>query len=262
MRTRLTSLAAAAVFGLGVLAMLPLQAQQPASGSATVDPRIAIARKLPGAKPEDLRPAPVPGMYEWDHGSGIAYVTGDGNYIFDGDLLRLKSADEVENLSKKRLEEISASKAPMRLELLASVPESQMLVFSPQSPRYTVTVFTDIDCGYCRALHKQIAEYNRLGMKVRYLFYPRSGPGSESWTKAQQVWCSANRNDAFTAAIKDEMPEGKPQTCANMPIQKHWELVKKFGLQGTPGIILANGKLLPGYEDPEALLKEAKLAAR
>ena len=65
----------------------------------------------------------------------------------------------------------------IRARMIDTVPESEMLVFSPKDPKYTITVFTDIDCGYCRRLHSQIAEYNRLGIRVRYLFYPAHGPG-------------------------------------------------------------------------------------
>ncbi|MEO7773463.1 MAG: DsbC family protein [Steroidobacteraceae bacterium] len=262
MRTRYFFPAASALamsLAAGMLAQ-PLRAQQPAGPA--VDPRIAIAKKLPDARPQDLRPATIPGFYEWDHGSGLAYVSADGNYIFDGDLIRLKSPTEVENITEKRKTQISESKQPMRLEALAAVPESQMLVFGSPSAKYTVTVFTDIDCGYCRVMHKHIADYNKLGMKVRYLFFPRTGPGTESWTKTEQVWCSANRNESFTAAINDALPEQKAKACPGAPLQKHWDLVKKFGLSGTPGIILANGKLIPGYADPDTLLKEVKLASR
>ena len=93
-----------------------------------------------------------------------------------------------------------------------------MLIFGPKDPRYTVTVFTDVDCAYCRRLHSQIAEYNRLGIRVRYLFYPRSGPNTDSWTKAEEVWCSDNRNDALTRAKLGEELKAKP--CAGNPVAR------------------------------------------
>ncbi len=88
---------------------------------------------------------------------------------------------------------------------MPDVPEAQMVVFSPKDPKYTVSVFTDVDCAYCQQLHSQIAEYNRLGIKVRYLFYPRSGPNTESWAKAEEVWCSADRGKALTRAKRGEV---------------------------------------------------------
>ncbi len=59
-----------------------------------------------------------------------------------------------------------------------------MLIFGPKNAAHTVTVFTDIDCGYCRKLHGEIAKYNDNGIRVRYLFFPRSGEGGESYKKA------------------------------------------------------------------------------
>ena len=82
--------------------------------------------------------------------------------------------------------------------MIDAVPESQMVIFSPKNPLYTITVFTDVDCQYCRKLHSEMAELNRLGVRVRYMFYPRTGPNTESWRKAEVVWCSADRNEALT----------------------------------------------------------------
>ena len=131
-----------------------------------------------------------------------------------------------------------------------------MLIFGPKDPKYTVTVFTDVDCGYCRKLHSQIADYNRLGVRVRYLLYPRTGPNTSSWTKAEQVWCSSDRNDALTRAkLGQELP-AKP--CSNNPVARSYALGQDFALDGTPAIVLTNGAMLPGYVPPDVLLKQLK----
>ena len=126
-----------------------------------------------------------------------------------------------------------------------------MVVFSPKNPKYTITVFTDIDCGYCRRLHSQIAEYNRLGIRVRYLFYPRTGPDTESWHKAEAVWCSANRNEALTRAKNGE--EIKAPKCATDVVARDWDLGQKLHVEGTPAIVLSTGEMLPGYSPPAEL---------
>ena len=212
--------------------------------AAKPDPRVEIASKIPGARPEELRPSPIPGVYELARGTDIAYVSADGKYAIAGDLYDISAND---NLTEQRRRDV-------RVKMLAAVPESQMIVFSPKDPRYTVTVFTDIDCAYCRRLHSQIAEYNRLGIRVRYLFYPRSGPGTESWKKAEQVWCSPNRNEALTRAKRgEELKVTKP--CRNTPVQRHYELGQDFALHGTPAIVSADGELLPGYVPPAMLVQ-------
>jgi thiol:disulfide interchange protein DsbC len=232
---------------LSATASYVLPAQQPAKADPRVaDPRVEIASKIPGTKPEDLRPSPIQGIYELTHGADIAYVSSDGKYVISGDLYDLAGHD---NLTEQHRRDV-------RAKLIATVPESEMLVFGPKDPKYTVTVFTDVDCGYCRKLHSQIAEYNRLGIRVRYLFYPRSGPNTESWTKAEEVWCSTDRNEALTAAKLGQELKAKP--CTNNPVARHYALGRDFDLRGTPAIVMASGEMLPGYLPPAVLAQHLR----
>jgi len=222
-------------------APLPAQVAVPAATEAEL---AAVAARIPGAVVQNLRATPIPGLYELRQGGDVVYVTADGRYGFSGDIYRL--ADKA-NLTEQR-------RRALRLELINAVPESSMVVFSPPQPKYTVTVFTDVDCGYCRELHKQIAEYNRLGVKVRYLFFPRTGPDTDSWHKAEQVWCSTDQRAALTQA-----KQGQPlvaKACKPNPVERDYELGRTIGLEGTPGIITESGELLPGYAPPDVLVQE------
>jgi thiol:disulfide interchange protein DsbC len=234
------------VLGLvGAVLSLPLgatPAAPAAANAAKADPRVAIAAKIPGARPEDLRQSPVPGIYELARGADVVYVTPDGRYAFIGDLYDLP---KNQNLSEDQ-------RKVMRARALAAIPESDMVIFGPKNPRYTITVFTDVDCAYCRQLHSQIKEYNGKGIKVRYLFYPRSGPNTESWTKAEQVWCSADRNDALTRAKLGQALKAKP--CTSNPVAKDYALGKSFNFDGTPAIVISDGEMIPGYMPPDLLL--------
>jgi thiol:disulfide interchange protein DsbC len=222
-------------------------AQQPA---AKVDPRVEIASKIPGVKPDDLRATPIPNIYEMARGSDIAYVTTDGKYAISGDMIDLAKKSDLTETRRRDI----------RVAQIGAIPESDMIVFGPTSPKYTITVFTDVDCAYCRELHRQIGEYNRLGIRVRYIFYPRTGPNTESWTKAEEVWCSSNRNDALTRAKLDQPLNAKP--CANNPVARTYTLGRDFGLQGTPAIVLADGEMIGGYLGPNELLQELKKSQR
>jgi len=216
----------------GVVGAQP-QTQPPTPPKA--DPRAEVAAHIPGARPEELRATAVPGVYELTRGADIIYVTADGKYAFTGDLVEL------------------------RTKALDAFPEGEMLVFGPKDPKYTVTVFTDVDCPYCRKLHSQIGLYNGLGIRVRYLLYPRTGPNTVSWLKAEQVWCSPDRNAALTRAKLGE--ELKTKACANNPVAHSYALGQEFALEGTPAIIMPNGEMLPGYVPPDVLaqhLKDAK----
>ena len=119
-------------------------------------------------------------------------------------------------------------------------------------------MFTDVDCSWCRRLHSQIADYNRLGVRVRYLAWPRSGPATESWVRAENVWCAANKTDALSRAKRGEPV--KTASCSANPVQREWDLGRELGLRGTPGLILPDGELVPGYLPPADLLKHLQAA--
>jgi thiol:disulfide interchange protein DsbC len=224
-------------------------AQQAPQAPPKADPRVEVAAHIPGTRPEELRATAVPGIYELTRGGEIVYVTADGKYAFTGDLVELASNN---NLTEEHRREL-------RIKAIGAFPEADMLVFGPKDPKYTVTVFTDVDCPYCRKLHSQIAAYNRLGIRVRYLLYPRTGPNTVSWTKAEQVWCSPDRNAALTRAKLGEELKTKP--CANNPVARSYALGQQLALEGTPAIFMPNGELLPGYVPPDVLaqhLKDAK----
>ena len=237
-------------------AAAPVQAQAPAeqpvaaaaAGGSAADPRVALLKLLPaGSKLEDLRPSPIAGIYEFAQGAEISYLTADGKYFIDGNLYDMKSRDNLTEALRTRA----------RIALINSVPESEMLIFSPQNPKYTITVFTDVDCAYCRKLHSQIAEINRLGIRVRYMFFPRTGPGTESWKKAEVVWCSANRNEALTRA-KAGATLDMNKVCAPTPVKREYELGENIGVRGTPAIITESGDYINGYMEPRELLDQLK----
>jgi thiol:disulfide interchange protein DsbC len=223
---------------------VPTATPGPAPNPSVVANPEAAAATIPGVKKEDVRPTPVAGVFEVRRGADIVYMTGDGQYVFTGDLYNVSSHN---NLTE-------AHRRVLRQKLIDSIPESQMVIFSPPQPKYTVTVFTDVDCAYCRELHRQIADYNRLGVRVRYIFYPRTGPNTESWHKAEQVWCSADRKAALTRAKLGQSLDAKP--CGTTPVEREYELGKAIGLEGTPGIVASNGAMVGGYLPPQALVDE------
>ena len=150
--------------------------------------------------------------------------------------------------------------------MLESVDPKSMIVFKPKdgNVKHTVTIFTDIDCGYCRQFHREIDKVTAMGIEVHYLFFPRTGPNTESWTKADHVWCASDHNSALTKAkLGGEIPDA---TCGNTPIESHYSLGKRIGVRGTPAVFSESGELLGGYLPPATLAKaldeSAALAAQ
>ena len=204
----------------------------------------AVSAAVPGITKDAITPSAAPGLYQVRKGSTFAYVTADGRYLIQGDMVDLKTGEEI--TEKQRMD--------TRLAVIKQFGPDKVIEFSPKDPKYVVTVFTDVDCGYCRKLHSQIAEYNNDGIGIRYLFYPRTGPNTPSFEKAKSVWCSADRREALTQAKRGMEPNVRG-TCAN-PVMAQWEAGEALGVNATPMMILADGEIVRGY------VQAAQLAAR
>jgi thiol:disulfide interchange protein DsbC len=204
-----------------------------------------LAETLKGVEVGDISESPVPGIYQVAVGAEVAYVTTDGRYLLEGEIYDLKTND---NLTEQ-------TRAKARVGLLAAVDPATMIVFSPANGevKHTVTIFTDVDCGYCRQFHRDIAEVTALGIEVHYLFYPRTGRDSESWAKAEKVWCSADRNAALTRAkLGGSLPDA---TCGETPVAAHYDLGRRVGLRGTPAMYSSTGEHLGDYLPPATLAR-------
>ena len=197
--------------------------------------------------PENVNESPVDGWYTVQKGSIVAYVSADGRYLLQGDMIDL---DEQVNLTEQ-------TRSDARRDVMLSLSDDQAILFSPVDVKHRVTVFTDVDCTYCRKLHGQMDEYLAQGIEIRYLLYPRSGPASRSWNTSEDVWCARDRNSALTAAKLDR--DFETQKCDASTISKHYLLGQSVGLSGTPAIVFEDGTLLSGYLPPAALLSRLQV---
>jgi thiol:disulfide interchange protein DsbC len=253
---RIKSLALGLLASIASGAMAATPAQKPAkpapastaaaATSIPADVRARVVAKLQGASPADVAVSPIPGLYEVTMGGLIAYVSADGKYLVSGSIYDLATES---NLTAKRRNDA-------RAKALAAAREDEMIVFSPANPKMTVTVFTDVDCGYCRKFHGQMAELHKAGIRVRYVAFPRTGPGTESWRKAESVWCATDRKDALTRAKRGE--EVKSKNCGDAMIKAGFEMGEDFGLEGTPAIYTQAGDYIGGFLTPEQLVMLAQ----
>jgi thiol:disulfide interchange protein DsbC len=206
-----------------------------------------LRKSIPNLPIESVTTTPLPGFFAIDISGGqTLYGSADGKYLLAGDLFEVAPGGVI-NLAESR-------RAVKRKALMAAESVDDMVVFSPagQTKDY-ISVFTDVDCGYCRKLHQEMADINALGIEVRYLAYPRAGLGTPTASKIESAWCADNPNEALTA-LKTGLTIPSA-TCKN-PIAHQYELGQKVGVTGTPAIVTSDGRLLPGYM-PAAALAEA-----
>lgn len=205
-----------------------------------------LRRALPDLPIESVTKTPLANFYAIElRGGQTLYGSADGKYLFSGDMYQL--GDQVVNLAEAR-------RMVKRQQLMAAEPLDNMVVFSPAGEtKAHISVFTDVDCGYCRKLHQEMADINALGIEVRYLAYPRAGLGTPTHAKIVSAWCAENPNEAMTA-LKSGL--NIPMADCDNPIASQYELGQKVGVTGTPAIVTEDGRLLPGYM-PAAQLAEA-----
>lgn len=200
----------------------------------------AVQKMIPDIPVEAIQPSPLPGLYQVMVPPQMFYISADGRYAFDGDLIDLQTGVNVSNVVRDK----------MRITSINALGEDSMIIFGPKKPLHTVTVFTDIDCGYCRKLHNEMDKYSKAGIQVRYMAYPRAGPGSGSYQKAVSVWCSKDKTDAMNRAKQGQTV--KAEECDN-PVAKQYALAQRIGIRGTPAIITQEGQVYPGYVPAERL---------
>ncbi|TAL71841.1 MAG: DsbC family protein [Rhodanobacter sp.] len=244
--------ACAADTGSAALAATDAKAEAPLLGvgvdqAAVTLVRSALAKLAPGVQLAVVNRAPLPGFYQVIASGQLVYISTDGKYLLNGDLVDLdarKSLNDDAWASYRKVE-------------LAKVPAADRISYAAAKPRYRVTVFTDVDCPYCHALHDRMDEYTKAGIAVDYLAWPRTGVTdaagrpTATYRKMVAVWCAADRKAAFTAA-KNGQPVSAPD-CKN-PVRDEFKLGERLGVSGTPAIFTPGGHLVGGYLTPEQLL--------
>lgn len=204
----------------------------------------AVESKLAsvGITVKRVSPSPVPGMQEVITDRGVFYASADGRYLMQGTMIDL---DQRKNLTEAALSDV-------RLEGVKEYEDS-MIVYKADNEKGKITVFTDITCGYCRKLHRELEDYLDAGITVQYLAFPRGGLSGSGYTDLMNVWCADNKQQALTDAKAGSKPE-KIEQC-NAPVAEHYQLGQSFGISGTPAIILSDGSMIPGYQPAAAISK-------
>lgn len=199
-----------------------------------------LAKLAPQEQPDSIKPTAVQGLYEVMYGSEIFYLSADGRYVLQGTLLDLETNKNLTDFARTGI----------RKKLLKDLDESKMIVFSPKKPRHTLTVFTDIDCGYCRKLHAEMDQLNSYGIKVRYMMFPRTGVNTPAYQKAVNVWCA---KDQQTSMTKAKAGQSVPQANCDNPVESQFLLGQQMGVTGTPALLMEDGTLMPGYRPAKDL---------
>lgn len=217
-----------------------------AASLKTAELQTVIQKNFPDLKVDSLQSSPMPHFYTVTAGPMVFYISDDARYMITGDVLDLTQ-------DKKNITESARNTAVLKAIDHLEASGYHPIWYKAKNPKYTITVFTDITCGYCRKFHRHIPELNEAGISVRYMAFPRHGISTPSYEQVVSIWCSDDPAQALTNAKNGASILAK--NCLHHPVQKQYELGLMAGITGTPTIILPNGAIVPGYLEPQALLK-------
>ncbi|WP_290788346.1 DsbC family protein [Halomonas sp.] len=194
---------------------------------------------------QSVSETPVAGLFAVRLETGERfYSDAEGRHFLVGDLYE-NGEQGLVNLTEQ-------GRNGERAERLAEVPEAERVIFrGAGESRAAVVVFTDTTCPYCRQLHEEVPRLNELGIEVHYLAFPRTGMNAQGARTMQQIWCDANPSEAMSAAKRQESLSGAAD-CDN-PVEAQYHLGLELGVQGTPAIVMPDGRLVPGYVPAERL---------
>ena len=231
-----------------LLAVMPVSMAQNLDGTQSLREKLVQAIEVASQNQlqiVSLKATPLVSIYEVELSSGeILYSDISGDYLFAGDMYQTTGSG---------LLNLSAGTRQIRTQKkIASIPEEEMIIFTPETDvKATLTVFTDVDCTYCRALHRDIDMIMEKGIQLRYLAYPRGGENAESYDKMLSVWCSDDRHKTLTQAKNGQ---NLPKRNCESPVLTHYFLGNELGISGTPALVFPDGRVIPGYVEVDRLV--------
>lgn len=213
-------------FLLGVIFIAPLQASD-------VDKvaRDALAKLAPHATLESVREAPVEGFLELISNGEVLYLSRDGKHVFQGNLMQV---DGARNLTEN-------SREAMRKQRIEGLAADSLISYEAEQSSHRITVFTALDCGYCRRFHQDIASVLERGISVDYVLIPLAGEGTPVDATSQSVHCAADRRSALDIAMR-----GEPLPASMCPsgYDAGKALARTLGIKRTPTFIASGGEQL------------------
>ena len=191
---------------------------------------------------DDVSPAVetgIEGVYQTQFGDKYAYLIDGGRYVFIGDLVDLKHARNLTEISRR--DDVK--------KVIEQVPASDTIIFPAQGIEKTVlNVFTDTSCAYCQKLHKEVGYLQEAGITVRYFAFPRGGNRGPGYQDLKSVWCAKDQLEAMSIAKGVKPGKLGAGDCEKADsVDRGFAMGRKIGISGTPALFSAVGTKFNGY---------------
>lgn len=173
------------------------------------------------------------------------FASPDGKYLYLGQVIDTESKIDLTELVKQQ----------QRVTLIKTLPRDALLSYQASNEQHVITIFTDIDCPFCRKLHENIDELNRQGITIDYVMIPRGKVGSSAFEKTAAALCARNPQEAMNQAMQVGHYQGNVTNVCENNLVTQQQLAQRFGFSATPTILLQNGEAISGLIKTDELLQ-------
>lgn len=191
----------------------------------------------------------VDGVYQTRFGNKFGYLIEGGRYVFIGDMVDLKMARNMTEVSRRELV----------VQELAGFDSKKQIVFPAVNEELAVlNVFTDTSCGYCQQLHKEVKYLQEAGISVHYFPYPRGGNRGPGYSDLKKVWCADDKLTAMSIAKGAKMGSlASSEDCESaLYVDEGYILGNRIGVTGTPALYASDGTMFNGYVPHQQLIPQ------
>ncbi len=208
-----------------------------------------LAKRMPDLpKIDEVRTAPIPGLYEVRIGTDIFYTDEQGNHLIQGSIIDTRTRTD---LTRARIDKLTAVD-------FAALPLKDAVVWKQGTGARKLAVFADPNCGYCKSFEKDVV--NVRDVTVSTFLYPILG--GDSPQKSRDIWCAKDPANVWRAwTIEGKSPPLHMGQCDDSALQRVMVLGRKHRITGTPTLVFENGTRIPGAL-PASQIEKQLAAAR
>lgn len=234
---------AACVAALGLLAATAVRADE-------ADIRKTFAERFQNLpKIDEIRPAPVAGLWEVRIGTEVMYTDAKGSYLIQGSIIDTATRKD---LTQERIDKLTAID-------FASLPLKDAIVWKNGNGKRRIAVFADPNCGYCKRLEKDLV--NVKDVTVYTFVIPILG--GDSPEKSRSIWCAKDNTTTWRSWMIDGVaPQRAMGQCDTTAIERNAALARKHKVNGTPAIVFEDGTRAPGAIPAAEIEKRLAAQAR
>ena len=190
----------------------------------------------------------VPGVIWGATLEGVPFLlSDDAQYITDGEI------SIIENGQFTGLD--TTFEKLKNQSVFATLDDKQLINYpATTTEKAVIYVATDVNCPYCRLLHKQMSSLNKKGVTVKTIGYPIY---EESPEQMRGIWCQGS-DEGRRKALDKAMLQGKmtaaPASCKVNHVTANREKAAGLAVMATPAIYREDGVLFQAsFESPEFL---------